>query len=366
MNMSSKTKSNLRIIFSSIALIAFVVFSLCDNLMVREYTSYHTYGFRMGLLNDIFLLIPFVALLLFSILERNLQHINRRIYVIGIFFIYLVQSLFMLFSDSVGEFSIFTSSYVGRLSELVTAILIIRAIMLILLPIAHKNMLRLYSLGMICFLGFAMFAALSSNYLYLQYSVTEVVIAILIDIVFHIALFLFSDCLDSENESESWLGLMGTLMYPIFGSIFDEDEFEDCECGDDETHVDYAVEYKKILIEALNTGKQEFAVLNNFLEELSSDRFYNNVEELYSTEQFIDMFELLLIFSEKINNEKPHLISEKFFKLIRLLLDEKGEPTFKMDAVTVSKLLLDREKTSWMTATKQYVEYDCDEKKENT
>ncbi len=38
--------SNLRIILSSIALVSFVLFALCYNLMVREFTTYtiHTGG----------------------------------------------------------------------------------------------------------------------------------------------------------------------------------------------------------------------------------------------------------------------------------------------------------------------------------
>lgn len=60
--LKNKTKSNLRLIFSSLSLAAFVLFSLCSNLIVNEHTSYYTYGWRLGLMNDLFLLIPFIAL----------------------------------------------------------------------------------------------------------------------------------------------------------------------------------------------------------------------------------------------------------------------------------------------------------------
>lgn len=102
--LKDKTKSNLRIIFSSIALITFVLFSLCDNLIVNEYTSYYTYGWRLGLMNDLFLLIPFAAIFIFSILECKLEHVNRRAYVFGIFILYAVQALFIFFGDSTSEF----------------------------------------------------------------------------------------------------------------------------------------------------------------------------------------------------------------------------------------------------------------------
>lgn len=233
MEKTNKT-SNLRIIFSSVALIAFVIFALCDNLMVNEYTTYHTYGWRLGLLNDLFLAIPFVAILAFSIMERKMKHINGRVFVAGIFVLYLVQTMLLWFSDGASEFSIFCCVLLGRASEIVTALLIVRIVMLILVPIAHKNMLRFYSLGMIAFMGFALIAILTSDYISMRYSIAETVVALSIDILFHVALFCFSDLLDKENESVSWLALLGTLMYPVFGSIFEDDDYED-----DEDFLDY-------------------------------------------------------------------------------------------------------------------------------
>ena len=85
--------SNLRIILSSIALASFVLFALCDNLMVREFTTYHTYGWRLSVLNDLFLAAPFVALLIFSIMERKMRHINGRVFVAGIFVLYLFSAV---------------------------------------------------------------------------------------------------------------------------------------------------------------------------------------------------------------------------------------------------------------------------------
>lgn len=219
--------SNLRIILSSIALASFVIFALCDNLMVREFTTYHTYGWRLSVLNDLFLAAPFVALLIFSIMERKMRHINGRIFVAGIFILYLVQSMLLWFSDGASEFSIFCCGFLGRLSEIVTAILIVRIVVLLLVPIAHKNMLRFYSLGMIVFMVFALVATLTSDYISMRHSVVKTVITLSIDILFHVALFFFSNLLDKKNESNTWLTFLGMSMFPIFGSIFDDDYEED-------------------------------------------------------------------------------------------------------------------------------------------
>lgn len=226
--LKNKTKSNLRIIFSSIALITFVLFSLCDNLMVNEYTSYYTYGWRLGLMNDLFLLIPFAAIFTFSILECKLEHVNRRAYVFGIFMLYTVQALFIFFGDSTSEFSIFTCSFLGKVSDITIAILIIRMVMLFLIPIANKIMLKIYSLGMISFFGIMIIALLTTDSLYNRYmhrSMIGIVFSLIVDILFHVALFFFSDLLDKGNESNAWLCFLGTLMYPIFGNMLDDEEY---------------------------------------------------------------------------------------------------------------------------------------------
>lgn len=221
--------SNLQIIFSSVALAAFVLFNLCDNLLVREFTTYHTYGWRFSVLNDLFSAIPFVAILVFSIMERKMKFINGRIFVAGIFALYLVQAILLWLSDGTSEFSIFCCGFLGRLPEIVTAILIVRIVVLILIPIAHENMLRFYSLGMIALLLFALASILTSDYISMHYSIVETVVALSIDILFHIALFFFSNLLDEGNESVSRLAFLGTLMYPSFGSIFEDDDYEEDE-----------------------------------------------------------------------------------------------------------------------------------------
>ena len=230
MMMKNKTKSNLRLFFSSISLAAFVLFSLCRNLIVTEYTSYYTYGWRLGLMNDLFLLIPFIALFMFAVLERKLEYVNGRAYAFGLFALYTVQALFIFFGNSTSEFSIFTCSFLGEVSEIATIVLIVRMVMLFLIPIAHKIMLKIYSIGMISFLGLMLIEFLATEDFYFRYmglSTTEVVVAVIIDMLFHIALFFFSDLLNKGSESDAWFCFLGTLMYPIFGNMLDDEDEDD-------------------------------------------------------------------------------------------------------------------------------------------
>lgn len=363
--------SKLRIIFSSVALSAFVLFNLCDNLLVREFTTYHTYGWRLNVLNDLFLAIPFVALFVFSIMERKMKYINGRVYVAGIFALYLMQVMLLWLSDGTSEFSIFCCGFLGRTSEIVTAILIVRIVMLILIPIAHKNMLRFYSLGMIALLLFDLVAILTSDYFYMRNSVAETVIAMSIDILFHVALFFFSDLLDKENESMSWLAFLSTLMYPIFGDILDDYDYdledsdsEKIKSPDSSIKTDYVTEYKKILLWFMNEEDTSFLPVNSFLHNLAQEIVSEDKVQYYSIEEYDKNLNLLADKVKEINSIRPGFIDEGFIDLIDLLLSEKTEESFRMDVITVAKLMLNERMATWMGAVKQYTEYNCNPRKE--
>lgn len=368
-------KSNLRIIFSALALISFVLFALCDNLMVNEYTSYHTYGWRLRVLNDLFLAIPFVAILVFSIMERRMKHINGRVFVVGIFVLYFIQTLFILFSSGTADFSIFCCGFLESSSELVTALLVVRVVMLVLIPVAQRIMLKIYSAGMISFFGFSLVAILTADYFYMRHSVAEIVITLSIDIVFHIALFFFSDLLNKENESIPWRTFLGTLMYPIFGSIFDDDDYDLDDYGlddygldeydfeefksTDQLKTDYATEYKKILMYAMNDEDSSFLAVNSFLRNLSCEVVSDDENQYYSIGEYVKNLTLLSKKVSDINSMKPGFISEGFVDLINLLLNEKDEESFRMDVITVAKLLFNERMETWMGAVKQYTEQSC-------
>jgi hypothetical protein len=181
-------------------------------------------------MNDLFLLVPFVALLVFSVLERKMDSVNGRAYVFGIFALYTIQALFIFFGDSTSEFSIFTCHSLYGISNITIAILIVRIVMLFLTPVAHKIILKIYSLGMISFLGLMLIGLLISDSLYIRYihhSIAGIIVALIIDILFHIALFFFSDLLNEKNKLDSWLCFLDTLMYSVFRSMPDDEYFDE-------------------------------------------------------------------------------------------------------------------------------------------
>lgn len=158
-----------------------------------------------------------------------MRYINKRIYVASILMIYLLQALFLWISEGASEFSILCCGIVGNISEVIKVMLIIRILMFLFVPIAHKNMLRFYSIGMIGFMVWAMIDILTSASLFTRLSTIEIVVAMSSDILFHIALFFYSDLCDEENKFGTFLSVLDTIINPIFDILFEDDKDEEKE-----------------------------------------------------------------------------------------------------------------------------------------
>lgn len=361
--MKNENKINLRIVFSALALLSFLLFSLCNNLMVEEYTSYCTYGWRFRVLNDLFLSVPFILLFTFSLMEQQMKHINQRIFVFGIFFMYFIQTILFLLSSSVRDFSFLCCNLFGQSLYFVLALLAARLIFLILIPRAHKSLLKFYSVGMIILLAIALIAVLSTEYFYVRYSVTKTVINLSIDILFHIALFFFSDLLKKENEKPSWRDFLNTLIPPSFANLFDNgDYFSDEKISEESTEkpqikeTDYATEYKKVLIHAINEEDYEFLTVNSFFLDLSREIVTNDENKYYPTEKYIQQLTCLAQKINAINSEKPECISSPFSEHINALIEKKDKERFKTDVISTAKKMFGEKTVTWEKATQLYFE----------
>lgn len=361
--MQNKTKSNLRIAFSSLAFISFVLFFICNHFIFADPSSYLTYSWRLGTVNYIFLLAPFVALLTFSIMERKWKNINGRVYVLDIFFLYFLQGMILFFVPEASDFSIFCSNFVSRWSEVVTAILCIRIAMLVLIPIAHKLLLKMYSVGMLLLFGVACIEIFSAENIYFRSFAPMLVTALMIDALFHIALYFFSDLMEADNTFTPWLYCFGMLMYPIVGNLFNREQggIKTLDLLSDEsenTHqaVYFPVEYKKILICALAENDEALIPVNAFLGKLSEENVAVDTSTYIPKETYMAHLTVLLRKAEEINTKKPGLISEDFTELLHELLNEQERDSFRLDVITVAKLLTDHNHSVWLDAVKQYFE----------
>ena len=223
--LNQKSRSNLRIILSCIAFIFFVAYTLCDLFVFSRYSSFITYGFREDLLNYIILSVPFIVLFAFSIMERILKHISGRVYVVGIFALYLVQFLMATFADNIFYYPVFCNKELNSWTELVSFMVGLRLFMLVLVPIANRILLKIYSLVSIAFFSFVLLGAVFYDG-YVQAFLPQVISSLVVEIIFHVTLYYFSDLMTTKNESDKWFDFLGVLSFPIFGNPFREDEEE--------------------------------------------------------------------------------------------------------------------------------------------
>ena len=73
-------------------------------------------------------------------------------------------------------------------------------------------------------------------------------------------------------------------------------------------------------------------------------------------ETYVAHLTVLLRKAEEINTKKPGLISEDFTELLHELLNEQERDSFRLDVITVAKLLTDHNHSVWLDAVKQYFE----------
>lgn len=355
---ANKKRNTIRIALSSAALILFVLYALCDNLIVRNYMSYHTYGWRIGVINDIILLIPIAALFIFSICERKLKHVNGRTYIVGVFLLYMLQYVTVKFFSGSSDLSLFCNDILGNFSLVVTIVMWARLFMLILLPVAHRIALKLYSVGMIAVFGFAFIFSLAD----VAYDGTSAIgycVSTLVEILFHVALYYFSDLMTNDNESSIWMAILGFISFPIFGNPFEDDEDSELETEDNENNsrTDLSLEYRKIAAYALHTESLEFLKIDSFLENLANGNFTNAEGVYYPDELFVETISALREYAVIINDNMNSYVSETFISLLDSLLAEKEQATFKLDVVTIAKVIVESDLATWISATAQFDEH---------
>lgn len=229
----TKNKSRLRIILSTLAMISFIVYSVYDHIVISEFESYFSYSWRMNILEDLFVFMPFLALFTAAIFERKLKHLDSQVYIGIIFAVLLLQHLFLFFIDEM-NFSLFCDNTFMFAEGAYEFLFWARIILLFGIIFFNDIPLKIYSIFMIGCSSLVMFVALTSS---LQYSMVNTCLEAGIDILFHIALFFFADLLRDDNDPSSKDGLMNRIINwvaNIIDALFiEDDEADELETGDE-------------------------------------------------------------------------------------------------------------------------------------
>lgn len=351
---NNKAASTARAVFSTLALIAFVLYMVLDKATLNESYRY-TFGWRSGIFNDFFLLIPFLTLFVFAFLERELEHVNERRYIVSIFVLYLIQSVLSLFGDHLSRFDLFISYEVCYFEEVVYVIMAIRVLMLFLVPACKPIVLKAYSLGMAVFMAVLLIGSIYSARYWGDGAVLESCISLIPDILFHIALYFFGNLMTEENKTSlKTLGITGIVA--MIENMFLSDDFDDWgfddedfldedseEPKDSDKFIDVAKEYEKIVTYALVTESERFPVINHFFERLSRYVLTDEEGMYYPTEKYVENLSTLKSLVEKIQEEEPGYISKYFVCRVDRLLEEKEEEVFKMKVVITAREFLNIE-----------------------
>lgn len=220
-----KNKMNmLRADLSALAVVLFVVYMILDKAVLSGELYQYTYKWRVGIFQDVFLFIPFLALFVFARMEKEneLEHINKRSYIVMIFALYLVQMLMIFLGKSASQFFPFVSYEFRRLYEFAYVILGARVLMLFLAPRAKATWLKLYSLGMIVVIAFLLSGIIYRDLRWGGF-MWDNIFPLLPELVFHMALYCFGDLMTTENKT-TLLNLLFDGVWAIGGSLFCERE----------------------------------------------------------------------------------------------------------------------------------------------
>lgn len=189
-----------RLTLSVITLAAFLLFSVLDNIILKSGMSYDSYRWRMGVVNDIILLIPVASLLVFSLCERRFESIKGRAYVIAVFALYAVWFVCELIMGDFYTVSFFNADLLSGRNEAVVLLVVGRLVMLILSPFISKGWFRLYCGVMITATALlacaTLYAACTVNVTGLRYF-----FAFTVDALFHVTLYSFDELMQKDRPS---------------------------------------------------------------------------------------------------------------------------------------------------------------------
>ena len=232
--------------------------------------------------------------------------------------------------------------------------------MLLVIPIANRVALKVYSIGMILLFVFN-FAGALYVIKHIGLAAIGYCIELTLDIIFHLALYNFSDLMTKENEFSVWMSMLSFLTSPIFGRLSDDENDDGSDFDENNSESDFntnlSLEYEKIIVYAFYTENKDFPELKCLFDRLANGIFVNSDGEYYSNEflkeNLFALKELVISINEKISG----YISEAFIAIIDTLLAAKEQSTFKLDVITVVKIINRHSLSTWASASAKLDEH---------
>ena len=190
-----KTKCTCRIVFSVFAILEFIVFSICMNLM----RSYYSYDWGIGVAVDFILLIPFLTLFILFKMEQSGRTLDVRRYSTGFFASQLILMVFLYLLSKIAHYSLLLDG----LWNAISVVLVARIAILFLLPRMKKLVLDIYSFVMVSFLCYALAAIVRSEWSVMMESTIAIMVALAFDLIFHVVLYFNGGSVVLEGKKQA-------------------------------------------------------------------------------------------------------------------------------------------------------------------
>ncbi|MBQ8000296.1 MAG: hypothetical protein IJ298_03655 [Ruminococcus sp.] len=354
----TKKKFNTSVILLCSSLACGVFYCFLD--LILGYTdSLATYGFRSNLFISLICMLPAVLTLINICLERILDY-NPRIYIVSIFVFYAIQPLAMLMTGISPLRVLYFGFAPAQYDFTVVLTIILRLLMLIFLPVADRFALRLYSLvsAVLC-IGSAIVLCIDASY-----PMTGVIVALLVDLLYHGALYNLGDYLEGDNEFKPFKKFFDSITKPIIDffsdSEFDDDDFEEEEdyYDDDEEEsprsFNMALEYRKLCAYALHIKDEEFLEAHTFLQNLSEGIITHNGDDYINKEICTYHLRNLRILTQTVNVMHPDYMSETFQVKLEALLDKANDRNYLHGVVAFAMAVFNKALPLWMRAVSEF------------
>lgn len=336
-NKSSKA-SCIRITIASIALVLYIIVEiLCRNLVISSDESYESYKWRVNFLSDIICAAPYFTLLAIVIFEKIFKKINIR-YVILVFFIVYLGHYFVvehiLGLSIIPQIQLLFTSTILESVPLLSLVAIFAAGLTIPMVLAKQDFILPYFCITLITFNLITFVIYTICYFSngMHMGIFEIG-RIFTEILLCGCLLSLDNLLKEDNVIVHKLSRENSKEYT--SNLRDL-----VECND------YYDQYQRLLAWAFFKKRTDILNTEKKLEEIAI--FPDESGE--STDFYFEQFSLLREQVLQLLEQTDGYIEESFLDAIEVLLSEKENDLFDVEAVTFAKVLTNESNQSWNDA----------------
>ncbi len=315
------TKMNKRIVLSAVALGLFAIYILCDNIVLSIYESYYTYSWRQGVIADLIHLLPFIALLAGTIMDKKTYNINPRTFP----FMFVVMSLLCYLAGEIVIGRMHFGYLYDTIDEIIgydTAMYVFMITTLLIagnMTVFSGRFVRIYAGAHI---AVALLSAVLNVLMGIELGAEYIINAIgsVAHLLAYATLFSYGGIFCVKNESRTVTKLVKWAWPSIMGD--EEDEIEE-----KKTSAPWAIsargnsDLEKIKQWALITENRKVLYACAIIEKLGNGELLDEMGDLYEKDFIEEQYVVLYNGVKLLNEEVPELLSKGLEEKMASVID---------------------------------------------